>query len=157
MHPVVVRAKLLEPLAAGGTRERLTIFASSQDLADLERSILSNESCIQGQRVVALDFCAYRIKHRLEVNSSCLMLDTEGSHCTSLLILNHLATNGSKFAAVLEAQHLRSGSRWLYGEMHRRPEILRRYPAGDRSSKGRLERTFRKDARELREKIRSGL
>jgi hypothetical protein len=76
---------------------------------------------------------------------------------SSLIVLTLLDEEGLSYGAVLESEDLRSGSRWLYGEVDCMPVQLRRYPlertASGRSSKS-IVSTFRRDARELREQIR---
>lgn len=158
MHPVAEdRARLLSPLPPGGTRERLTLYASVNDLYRLESSIRYLVRRIEAQEVIELQFGSFRIFHRLQANSSCLTLQTEGDTYSSLLVLTTVDTEGLSFGAVLESEDLKSGSRWLYGEVKGMPKLLRRYriertPSG-RDAKRQLSR-FQRDARELREQVR---
>lgn len=157
MQPVeVIRARLKAPLPPGGTRERLTIYASKDALYDLEPAVRSQIRTIEGQEVIQLQFGHFRIFKGLTVNSSCLTLQTEGDTRSSLFALTHIDEADLPYGVVLETEHLQSCSRWLYGEVAREPLYLRRYAIGsmrDRRSKS-FTRSFQKDARELREKVR---
>ncbi len=157
MQPVeVIRARLNAPLPPGGMRERLTIYASTDWLYDLEPAVRSQIRTIGGQEVIQLQFGLFRIFKGLTVNSSCLTLQTEGDTRSSLFALTHLDEADLPYGAVLETEHLQSGSRWLYGEVAREPLFLRRYAIasmGGRRTKS-FTRSFQKDARELREKVR---
>jgi hypothetical protein len=157
MQPVeVFRARLTAPLPPGGSRERLTIYATTDALYDLEPALRGQVRTVEDQRVIQLQFGHFRIFRGLTVNSSCLTLQTEGDTRSSLFALTHVDEAGLPYGVVLETEHLKSGSRWLYGEVAREPLFLRRYAMGtmaDRRAKS-FTRTFQKDARELRERVR---
>ena len=157
MQPVVFRARLTSPLPLGGSREKLTIYASANDLYDLEPLIRSQVRSIDHQEVIQLQFGVFRIFRRLEVNSSCLTLHTEGESRSSLLTLTNFDEEGLSYGAVLETEHLNTHSRWLYGEVERQPLLLRRYAISEQPRGGRCRsqtKAFQKEARELREKVR---